>query len=511
MTRLTALLCSLLLLTAGVGSAAVAAEPSTATSGTLSTSQPQLDQSAPVGCVDGICYDDDLPFDEATDLTDDELDILVDRTMARVEQLRGQKFDSEVPVEVQSRAEFREDNLVTNTSTDETFERWNDGVWKGLFIIGDDQRSAAAIDGTIGEAVSGFYVPSENRIVIVSSTPDSPTVNEQTLLHELGHAMQDQYHDLSEPTYRGVTQDRDLAVDGAVEGEAAYLGSLYSERCSSGQWDCFDTTQASGGSSGGSGESTSNPGVLFLLLQPYSDGPAYIHEIRETDGWEGVSEHIESPPTTTTEIIHQQPMNAPSLDVPDESTDGWERYPEQGGGAEVTGEASIYVMFWYQAREYGADTIDPQSFTNTDQPYDRYDYVSEPSEGWAGDELYPYKRGDDDGYVWSLEWDSTADATEFAEAYGEILTAHDAAETDSGAYVVSNGSFSGTYGVEVDGTRVTIVHAPTEAGLFELRPSLEPTPVVDDGSRLFQDDVPGFGVAAAVAALLAVVIAGRLD
>jgi hypothetical protein len=508
MTRLTALLCSLLLLSAGVGPAAVAAEPSTATSGALSASQPQLDQSAPVGCVDGICYDDDLPFDEATNLTDAELDMLVDRTMARVEQLRGQKFTSEVPVEVQSRAEFREGNVLTNTTSDETFERWNDQVWEGLFIVGNDRRSADAIDGTIGEAVNGFYLPSENQIVIVSATPDSPTVNEQTLLHELGHALQDQQHDLTRPTYRGVTQDRDLAVDGVIEGEAAYLGSLYRERCSSGQWDCFDTPETS--SSGASGESTSNPGVLFLLLQPYSDGPAYIHDVRETEGWEGVSNRIASPPTTTTEIIHQQPMTAPSLNVPDESTAGWERYQGEGiDGAEVTGEASIYVMFWYQAREYGADTIDPQSFTDTDQPYDNYDYVSDPSEGWAGDELYPYKRGDEDGYVWSLEWDSAADASEFASAYGEILTAHAAAETDSGAYVVSNGSFNGAYGVEVDGTRVTIVHAPTEAGLFELQPNLAPTPVVDDGPWPLQDDVPGFSLATAVAALLAVVIAGR--
>ena len=167
-------------------------------------------------------------------------------------------------------------------------------------------------------------------------------------------------------------------------------------------------------------------------------------------------------------------------------------------------------MFWYQAAEYGADTVDTDSLSETTTPYDRYNYSAAPSDGWAGDKLYPYQRGDDDGYVWTTQWESTEDVTEFVEAYGAILDAHDAAETDSGAYVVSNGSFSGAYAVDVTDTRVTIVHAPTEAGLFELQPSLEPTGVDDrQPLPLLEDDVPGFGVAAAVAALVAFLAVGR--
>ena len=526
MKRLTVVLTTLLVLTVGIAPPAVAgaaaplpdhstpadvdtAAPSlSAPVPALSTAQSDLNLDAPVGCVDGVCHDDELGFDEPTNLTDDELDVLVDRTMARVEQLRGQKFTDAVAVEVQDRASFREDNVMTNTDRDQTYERWNDQVWEGLFVVGKDQRSGEVIDSTVGEAVNGFYLPGENRIVIISSNPDSPSVSERTLLHELGHAMQHQYHNLEQPKYRGETQDADLAVDGVIEGEAAYLEGLYDERCTSGQWDCFDGQPTAGGNS--AQQSNTNPGILFLLLQPYSDGPAYIHDVRTTEGWAGVDERMESPPTTTSEIISQQSVDSPSLDVPDESTEGWERYPEQGvGGAEVTGEASIYVMFWYQAREYGADTIDPAAFTETSQPYDRYNYTAAPSDGWAGDELYPYQRGDDDGYVWTIEWDAPEDVSEFTEAYTEILAAHDVAETDTGVYIISQGEFSGAYGIETDGTRVTIVHAPTEEGLFELRPSLEPTATDDDDSTVVDDTIPGFGMGAALAALLAVAAAGR--
>jgi PGF-CTERM protein len=468
----------------------------------------ELDTTEPIGCVNGVCHDDELGFDQPTNLSEAELDALVDRTMARVEKLRGQKFTEEVPVDVRSREEFRDSGLQGNTSANETFNRWNDQVWEALFVIGETNSSAETIDQTVGESVAGFYQPTEDQIVIITATPNSPTVNEKTLLHELNHALQDQRHDLTQPQYRGETQDSDLAVDGAIEGESVYLEYLYEDRCQSGEWTCFDEPETNAG--GNASAPTSNIGVLVLLLQPYSDGPTYIHELRAEEGWEGVNESIASPPSTTAEIIHREPVESSTLNVSDEATDGWQRYPDQGiGGAEVAGEASIYVMLWYQAAQYGADTIDPNSLRDTTNEYDRFNYVSEPSEGWVADKLYPYKRGSDDGYVWTTEWETAEDATEFQQAYGAILNAHGATETDSGAYVISEGNFSGAYGVDVTDKQVTIVHAPTEAGLFELRPSLEPASVAQDEPGITVNDIPGFGAVAAVVGLLTLAAAGR--
>ena len=515
MTRLTVVVATLLLLTAAVGPAAVtvgatAPAGAAATAGTAPTPQVADDpeSDSPVGCVDGVCHDDTLGFDEPTNLTDAELDRLVDRSAARVEFLRGAEFESSVDVEVRSRESFRTDSVFTNTTSSADFDRWNDQVWEALFVIGNNERSAEAIDSTVGAAVNGFYLPSEDQIVIVSSTPDAPTVSERTLVHELVHAWQDQQYDLTSSQYRAETQDADLAVDGVVEGEAGYIEALYEERCAAGEWACLDEPTTV---NGGSDSSPSNQGILLTLLQPYSDGPAYIHEVRSTEGWTGVEERVDSPPETTSTIIHGDPVEAASIDVADTATDGWQRYPDEGvGGAETVGEASMYVMFWYQAAEYGAETVDTDSLRETTTAYDRFNYAAAPSDGWAGDKLYPYTRGEDDGYVWTTRWESTDDVTEFVEGYEAILDAHAAEETDSGAYVVREGSFSGAYGIEVTDTRVTIVHAPTEEGLFELRPELEPTDV-DGGtdSTPIEDDVPGFGVAAAVAALVAFVALGR--
>jgi PGF-CTERM protein len=374
-------------------------------------------------------------------------------------------------------------------------------------VVGNDEQSADVNDSTAGAAFNGLYMPSEDQIVIVSSTPDAPTVSEETLVHELVHAWQDQQYDLTSPPYRAETQDADLAADGVVEGEAGYIEARYEERCAAGEWECLD--EPVGG--GGGDSSPSNQGILLTLLQPYSDGPAYIHEVRSTEGWAGVEERVASPPETTSTIIHREPVEPASIDVADTATDGWQRYPDEGvDGAETVGEASIYVMFWYQAAEYDADTVDTDSLRQTTTAYDQYNYSAAPSDGWAGDKLYPYERGDDDGYIWTTQWESTDDVREFVAAYGAILDAHDAERTDADAYVVSEGSFSAAYAAEVTNNQSTIVHAPTEERLFELRPALEPTAVDEAVSPTpLEDDVPGFGVGIAVAALLAVVALGR--
>ncbi len=510
MNRLAVLCCVCLLVTAGFAPIVAGGHPHTADSdsshtATTDSHEPSIASvadtgdfnSGPLGCVNGICHDDELNLDQADGLSAEELQTLVYRSMARVEELRGERFEADVPVNVMSREEFREERGHQNRSAE--FDRWNDQVWKALFVVGADERANEEIDETVGSAVAGFYRPSTNEVVIITPEPESPQINERTLVHELAHALQDQRHDLTQSKYRGATQDADLAVTGVYEGEVVYLESKYEARCEEGRWECLDEPPRNGASG------SPNQGLLLLLLQPYSDGPAYVADIIEEEGWTGVDARMEHPPTTTTEIIHRKPVESQPIELADTATAGWEQYSDQGiGGAEVTGEASLFVMFWYQASTYGAETIDPSIISETSHPNERRNYVSEPSNGWVSDELYPYRRGDDDGYVWALEWETADDAAEFQRAYGAILAAHDATQTDSGVYVVDDGGFSGAYAVAVDETRVTIVHAPTADGVFELAPGLDPEAIT-------HDSVPGFGAGVSLAALaLAAAVFRRL-
>ncbi|GAB7009618.1 Hvo_1808 family surface protein [Halorubrum trueperi] len=443
-----------------------------------------------VGCWNGSHYEDDLSFNQSDGLTEAELESLTHLTMARVEHLRERPFREDVPVETVTRTEFMNGSTGSGNGTtgvaedDEAFQRWNDEVWRALFVVGDDAAAGDEIDAVFGGAVTGFYSPGEDRIVLVVREGEEVQIDPSTLAHELVHAMQDQYHDLTHPRYVGATQDADLAVDGIVEGEAVHVEELYDARCANG-WSCLAEPDDGGGSGGSAADY--NFGILQTVLQPYSDGALYVEELVDEEGWSAVTEAMESPPDSTAEVIHRNPdYETREIEFEDSATDGWERYPDQGvDGAETTGEASMFVMFWYQSYEYDHLVLDPSASVRENvlihtQPDEQlrtranYNYAHDATAGWAGDELYPYRDGEEDGYVWVTEWQTPTDATEFREAYLEMLTAHgDGSYVNGEVYEIDGGDFSGAYGVDRDSTTVTIAHAPEPADVLELRPDAD--------------------------------------
>jgi hypothetical protein len=316
-----------------------------------------------------------------------------------------------------------------------------------------------------GGAVSGFYSPAEDRIVIVVPDGESPEIDPSTLAHELLHAMQDQYHDLTEPRYVGATQDGDLAVDGIVEGEAVHVEERYAERCDA-NWTCAEAPEGDGG--GGDGADF-NFGILQTVLQPYGDGALYVRELRDEGGWAAVNETMNDPPESTAEVIHRNPdYEEGNVTFEDSATEGWETYPDQGvDGAETAGEASMFVMFWYQSLEYRYAVLEPDSTVQQNvqihidaeaqlRSRTTYNYAHPVTDGWAGDELYPYRNGDRDGYVWATEWQTEADAAAFRDAYVRMLTAHGEDEYAQGTvYTIDDGDDTLTYSPEdiaIDGS-----------------------------------------------------------
>jgi hypothetical protein len=445
-----------------------------------------------VGCWDGVAHDETFTFNQSDGLTPSQLEALTHRSMARVEYVRERPFQTDVPVETMTREEFRANGTggTSNESADDrrAFDRWNDQVWEALFVVGENESSAEAIDTVFGGSVSGFYSPADDRIVLVVPAGSAVQIDESTLVHELTHGMQDQYHDLTRSQYVGTTQDADLAVDGLVEGEAVYIEERYTERCGD-EWQCLSASE-SDGSGGGLG--SINVGILQTILQPYVDGPFYVERLVETGGWEAVDAAMADPPSSTAAVIHREPVYEPrDVAFEDTARGDWTTYPDQGvDGAETAGEASMFVMFWYQSfAGPEAPVLDPADdargnvrlhlrSSETLQTRTAYTYDHPVTAGWAGDELYPYRNdagdAEQDGYVWVTAWQTPEDAAEFEAAYHRLLDAHGATAAPNGTQVVSTGGFRGAYGVERDGARVTIVHGPDVDDVFDLRPDLRP-------------------------------------
>lgn len=415
---------------------------------------PGGDGSDDIGREAGYRYDDPIDVDQSDGLNESERAAFVARTMARVERIRGREFVEPVPVEVISRAEYR--NRSGGTTPEYT--AWNDQVWEALLLVGEEGNVSDVFDELYGGSVLGYYSPSSDRIVVVSDAP-RPVIDRRTLAHELLHALQDQQFGLPPA---GRTQDAQLARNGLVEGDARYVERRYERRCGR-EWDCVDRPPSGGGASVGD-----DLGVYLTVYQPYSDGPALVHAARERGGWAAVDAMYERPPESTEQVIHPTayPVESPvTVRVADRSSDGWSRY-DRDPRADTVGEASLYAML----RTNGA--IPRGHLTDDPGPRSAYNYSHPRTDGWAGDSVVPYRRDDGaGGYVFRSRWDSASDARQFAAAYRRALTdGLNATSRGDGVYVVEEGPFADAFRVSRRGAAVTVVNGPSRESLDRIHP-----------------------------------------
>ena len=397
---------------------------------------PQADTSLEptIGEVDGVTHNQSIAVSLEDGFTEEELDRLVKRSMARVEVIRGLPYKRMVDVEVITREEYRQQRR--DSSVGETRRQFENQVWEGMFLVGEDRDVTTVRSETFGESVQGYYLPGRDRIVIVSDA-ENPTIGKRTLVHELVHALQDQQFGLQN---RPDTQDEQLARNGVVEGEASLLPRGYLQRCGV-EWSCVrpDT----GGGSGGDVDR----GLYQVIIHPYTQGPSFVESIRARDGWGAVDGLHEELPDSTEQVIHpetypdEEPVN---VTVPDRSSDDWSRL-DHDPESERVGEAAIFSMFAVN------DQFEDVTSGNYRHPV---------SADWGGDKLVPYRNDDEFGYVWELTWDSQDDAEQFYDAYRGLLASYDAQEIGETRYVVPEGPFADAFRVTRDGRTVRIVNAP---------------------------------------------------
>ncbi|AXR83317.1 Hvo_1808 family surface protein [Natrarchaeobaculum sulfurireducens] len=446
-----------------------------------------------VGYVEGYWYDDDLPVDERDDaaLEPDELEAVVYRSMARVEQIRELTFEDPVDVEVISREQFQEEDedLFADVSDEERLHQ--EGVFEALFMIDRDTAAEDEVQSLFGDAVDGYYDPATDEIVLVSDDPDAPETDEVTLGHELLHALQDQHFDLQR--YDRETIDQDAAKNGLIEGDAVWVDTEYEHRCGA-EWDCVSPA----GEPAGSG--VMNWGLYLIVFQPYDDGPDYVDHLLEDDGWGAVDAAYDEPPASSSEVIRPGDERGPAdIEVEDRSNDEWRQFEVDGEVAtETVGEVGMVSMF-------AADVLDPDRpsvidedafFEGDDGRVANIDYDQPYTDGWAGDELVTYVHDDAleaDGtdeavdhtaYVWESEWMSDDDAAQFLEGYVHLLEYYDAEPVDErqDTYEIDDG-FPGAYALEADDETVTIVRAPSVDALDD----------VNEGAGPEGDDLLGNG------------------
>ncbi|KDE60162.1 hypothetical protein EL22_09205 [Halostagnicola sp. A56] len=491
-----------------------------------------------VGYVDGYWYDDELSVDGSDDATvsEDELEAVVSRSMARVETIRGLTFEEDVSVDVISREEYRtrNDTSIEDPTADQRLQ--SNLRLEALFMA---DRETSAIDeqqSLYDGSVAGYYDPETDEIVIVSENPDDPALDELTLGHELVHALQDQHYDLT--SYERETQDQANAKNGLIEGDAVWVENRYETRCNE-DWAC---TAPSANSQGDQPEP--NWGLYLTIFQPYDDGPDYVDAVLgdgDSRDWGALDGAYDDPPASTSEVIRPGEDREPrDVDVEDRSSENWTQHEVDGTVAnDSLGEATMVSMFAADGLAGEESVIEPDELL-PDGPYgtiENIDYDHEVTDGWAGDELVTYvgenESIEESGYVWETEWESATEAEQFRDGYLELLSSHGAEDVDGhrNTFAIEDeDGYPGAYYLEQDGERVTIVRGPSAEAVSEIdagsapegEDTLElnasaPDSGADDeagpnGSGVNDGEpISGFGPAVAVVALLVATLAARLS
>jgi hypothetical protein len=433
--------------------------------GAVDRADPPTDR---LGWEDGYWANESLSVTNDDGLNESELDAVVARSMARVEVVRDREFQSSVPVEIISRAEFKNESLPELTPSLRTFDNT---VFEAMFFVGEDRSSVRAQLDNQGENVLGYFDPRNDTIKLVADSGQPKLRDERTLGHELVHAMQDQYHNLSAIT--GETRDENNGQSALIEGEARTVGLAYESRCGDG-WNCL--------SAPGDSPSLSDihVGIYLLNFFPYSDGPGLISELREQGGWDAVDAAFADPPESAEQVIYPEkytdPRDSPAtVSLADTAADGWQRVEPDSpvAGTERAdygrlGQSGLSAMFAYTVFDQsGPGLVPPRSVTSPDQS-DPLNYDYPVTDGWAGDRLHVYENADaganQTAYVWRLRWDSTTDAREFADGYRRLLGYWGASPVEGRENVRTipdDDTFGDAFRVTRDGDTVTVVNAPT--------------------------------------------------
>lgn len=328
-----------------------------------------------------------------------------------VERLSGLPAREALRLGVRSRADleaFLEDELEEQFAG----ERMRNVVraYARFGLVPDTLDLEPLLSRLLLEQVAGFYDPASDTLFVVEGI--SEELVDGVLVHEMVHALQDQYVDLDslvEATRQ--RNDRGMAVQAAIEGHATFV--MYEWMLGQMTGGSVDLSRMPRLSESLDSEALASAGVEMPELQqapavireqllfPYVSGLDFI-QVR----WAGSDGRVpplgDALPLTTEQILHPERWGAPEVAPPTPleftaaAAGGWSEVYSDG-----LGEVDTRILL----REFLADR-------------DRADAAAA---GWDGDVYRLLESSGGEVLVWVSRWDTESEATEFARAMERVL------------------------------------------------------------------------------------------
>ena len=373
----------------------------------------------------------------------------VGEAIPRIEKAIGLKFKTPPKVEQRSKEEVRE--FLTrkfNESMPTTEISGIERTYRRFGLIPDTLKLQPFMLELLTEQVVGYYDPATKVLYVVDGA--QPAMVNVTVAHELVHALQDQYINLDSIQKATGDNDRQVAAQAVIEGQATFeqvqamLGSNTLAATLPGGWERVrDMIRES--------QSTmpvfsSAPMIIQeTLIFPYLSGAEFMRRFEEMKPG-GVP--FDAMPTSTEQIIHSDAYG-PSPDSATRVT-----LPPLASGARAVyennlGEFETRLFLFHHLQEQNS--------------------AIRGAAGWDGDRFVLFETTGGDGIAWLTLWDSKIDAGEFYDLLDtSILKRYrdakpKSATTDQRVYDVGGRTIQMT-AAEVNGRPVVLyVDVPTGA------------------------------------------------
>jgi hypothetical protein len=358
-------------------------------------------------------------------------------------EIRGETLKMDVKVKAGSEEALDPDDSVDidrryNTRADQIARAY---ARIGLFPKGYELRQFMKSYAT---AVLAYYDPKKKTFFIVRSE-FGETAGDSTAIHELNHALQDQRFDLrayshvgDDPDPIAMNDDAQLARRMVVEGEATYVGTIYSAKQSKidetkvaeyleGRATLSRTdfsrqerkyAQGEGGKSALNAANAYDSLPLYLyrlMLDPYVKGASVVSKVKKQGGWKAVDDLFTKPPASTKQLLHLEKLRAPleTVEIPDLAI-------VIGGGFKRTFENTF--------GEPGVACVLEARALSKKVP----EVAAKIAETWTGDRFQAYEtKSTETCAIWVTAWETDAAAKEFEAAGKEILKTEISGTRDS--------------------------------------------------------------------------------
>ena len=352
----------------------------------------------------------------------------------RIEKSTGLKFKTPPRVETRSRDEVRR-------FLERTFEESQgakdlvvkSAVYKRLGLIPDTLDVRKLYIDLLTEQIVGFYDPKTKVLYIVDGSP--PEQAGFVLSHELIHALQDQYFDLDSLQSVQGADDRVMAAQAVMEGQAVYeqLASVIGEGNVAerlpGGWDRIrqEIRERQSSMPVFAGAPTL---IQESLIFPYLSGAEFVRRFKSRRP--GQAPYADMP-LSTEQILHEEAYFGARRDAPLRVT-----LPP------VTGATTLY--------ENGLGEFETRLLL--------FEHLRDPNgairgaAGWGGDRFALVDTPRGQGLFWVSVWDTPFEAAEFTDLLARAVERRYGATRSSAARGDANGASVRTF--EAPGRHVSV-------------------------------------------------------